>query len=252
LAQKIKVGAVSYLNTKPLIYGFEQGSLKEEIDLIFDYPANIAAFLINDQIDVGLVPVAIIPLLTEHHVIADYGIACNGAVASVCLFSDVPLEEIRSIYLDYQSRTSVELLKILLEEHWKVSPELINGIQKFESKIKGNAAGLVIGDRAFTQRLKSKYMYDLGQAWKELTGMPFVFAAWVSNKKLPDEFTAAFNEANTIGLKNLDEVIGQNPYPEFDMKAYYTQNIKFKLEPAMLTALELFLSKLQRNMETIP
>ena len=226
--------------------------MKDEIELIFDYPANIAAFLINDQIDVGLVPVAIIPLLKEHYVIADYGIACDGEVASVCLFSDVPLEAIRSIYLDYQSRTSVELLKILLKEHWKISPELISGSQNFENKIKGNTAGLVIGDRAFIQRLKSKYMYDLGLAWKEMTGMPFVFAAWISNKKLPGDFIAAFNEANTIVLKNLDEVISRNPYTDFDMKAYYTQNIQFNLEAGMFTAMDLFLSKLKRNMEAIP
>lgn len=252
MAQKIKAGAVSYLNTKPLIYGFEQGSMRDMIELIYDYPANIAALLINDRIDLGLVPVAIIPLLKEHHIIADYGIACDGAVASVCLFSDVPLEEIRSIYLDYQSRTSVELLKILLKEFWKISPEFISGTQNFENEIKDTTAGLVIGDRAFSQRLKSKYMYDLGEAWKSMTGLPFVFAAWVSNKKLPDDFIAAFNEANAIGLNNLDTVIGRNPNPDFDMKAYYTQNIKFNLEPAMLTALELFLSKLDRNVETIP
>jgi len=252
LAQKIKVGAVSYLNTKPLIYGFEQGSMKDEIELIFDYPSKIAAFLINDQVDVGLVPVAIIPLLKEHYVIADHGIACDGEVASVCLFSDVPLEDIRSVYLDYQSRTSVELLKILLKEHWKISPALIKGAQNFENEIKGNTAGLVIGDRAFTQRLKSKYMYDLGLAWKEMTGMPFVFAAWISNKKLPADFIAAFNEANTIGLKNLDEVISRNPYTDFDMKAYYTQNIQFDLKPAMFTAMDLFLSKLKRNLEAVP
>lgn len=252
MAQKIKVGAVSYLNTKPLIYGFEQGSMKDEIELIFDYPSKIAAFLINDQVDVGLVPVAIIPLLKEHYVIADHGIACDGEVASVCLFSDVPLEDIRSVYLDYQSRTSVELLKILLKEHWKISPALIKGAQNFENEIKGNTAGLVIGDRAFTQRLKSKYMYDLGLAWKEMTGMPFVFAAWISNKKLPADFIAAFNEANTIGLKNLDEVISRNPYTDFDMKAYYTQNIQFDLKPAMFTAMDLFLSKLKRNLEAVP
>ena len=251
MIQKIRVGAVSYLNTKPLIFGFEQGKMEDRLELIIDYPANIASFLINDQVDVGLVPVAIIPKLKEHHIIADYGIACDGEVASVCLFSDVPLEEIQSIYLDYQSRTSVELLKILLREHWKITPTLITGVQNFENEIKGNTAGLVIGDRAFTQRLKSKYMYDLGLAWKEMTGMPFVFAAWVSNKKLPEDFIAAFNEANTIGLTNLDEVILQNPYPDFDMKAYYTQNIKFDLEQGMFAALELFLSKLQRNAEAI-
>jgi chorismate dehydratase len=252
LAQKIKVGAVSYLNTKPLIYGFEQGSMKDEIELIFDYPANIAALLIQDKIDIGLVPVAIIPLLKEHHIVSDYGIACDGEVASVCLFSDVPLQEIETILMDYQSRTSAALLKILLKEHWKISPALIAGTANYENEIAGTTAGLVIGDRALLQRQRSKYIYDLGTAWKEMTGLPFVFAAWVSNKELPKDFIAAFNAANTIGLKKLNEVIGQNPYPGFDMKAYYTQNIKFSLGAAMFTAMDLFLSKLKRNMEAIP
>ena len=99
--------------------------MKDELDLLIDYPANIARLLLTDEIDVGLVPVAIIPSLKEHHIIADYGIGCDGAVASVCLFSDVPLNEIKSILLDYQSRTSVALLKVLLKEHWKISPELL-------------------------------------------------------------------------------------------------------------------------------
>jgi chorismate dehydratase len=252
LAQKIKVGAVSYLNTKPLIYGFELGEMKDEIELVIDYPAQIATLLQDDVIDIGLVPVATILSLKVHHIISDYCIGCDGEVASVCLFSDVPLAEIRSVYLDYQSRSSVELLKILLKEHWKITPTLITGAQNFENEIKGNTAGLVIGDRAFTQRLKSKYMYDLGLAWKEMTGMPFVFAAWISNKKLPEDFITAFNEANMIGIKNLDEVISRNPYADFDMKAYYTKNIKFKMEPGMHAGMELFLNKLQRNIEAIP
>ena len=252
MAQKIRVGAVSYLNTKPLIYGFEQGNMKDEIDLIYDYPANIAALLIQDKIDIGLVPVAIIPLLPAHQIVADYGIACDGEVASVCLFSDVPLQEIETILMDYQSRTSVALLQILLKEHWKINPALIAAKADYENEIAGTTAGLVIGDRAFVQRQKSKYIYDLGTAWKALTGLPFVFATWVGNKKLPADFIAAFNEANAIGLNNLDEVIGQNTNPDFDMQAYYTQNIQFYLKPAMHTALKLFLSKLERDVKTIP
>ena len=85
-----------------------------------------------------------------------------------------------------------------------------------------------------------------------MTSLPFVFAAWVSNKKLPKDFIVVFNAANTIGLKKLDEVISKNPYTDFDMKAYYTQNIKFNLESAMFTAMDLFLSKLKRNIESIP
>ncbi len=109
--------------------------MKEEMDLVFDYPAKIASFLINDQVDIGLIPVAIIPDLAEYHIISDYCIGCNGEVASVCLFSEVPLHEIKTIVLDYQSKTSVALLKILLQEHWKISPKLVAGEKNYENSI---------------------------------------------------------------------------------------------------------------------
>src|SRR5438309_6104982 len=105
LLDKIKVAAVSYLNTKPLLYGIRQHEVLKKIDLIEDYPAKIAQLLINGQVDVGLVPVAIIPKLKEWHIVTDYCIGSEGAVASVCLFSEVPIWEIEKVYLDYQSRT---------------------------------------------------------------------------------------------------------------------------------------------------
>ena len=246
MKQKIKLGAVSYLNAKPLIYGFQQGMMQDEIDLIIDYPAKIAEMLQQGSIDVGLIPVASIPALKEHHIVSDYGIACDGEVASVCLFSEVPLQEIKTILLDYQSRTSVELLKILLTDHWKICPQLIDGVDNFETKISETTAGLVIGDRAFDQRLKSKYIYDLGLAWKALTGLPFVFAAWVSNKPVSEAFITAFNEANAYGYLHLDEVIGENGITAFDIKSYYTQFVKFKLDTEMKEAKALFLSKLNK------
>lgn len=246
MVQKIKVGAVSYLNTKPLIYGFEQGEMMDEIELLIDYPSNIASLLINNHIDIGLVPVAIIPDLKEHYIISDYCIACDGEVASVCLFSDVPLAEIETIILDYQSRTSVALLKILLEEHWKISPQLIASTNDFEKDIKGTTAGLVIGDRALKQRQQSAYIYDLGQAWKELTGLPFVFAAWVSNKALPDDFIKAFNEANAYGFIHMNEVLAKNRIDFFDLKRYYNHFLKFKLNDRMKEAKALFLRKLNK------
>ena len=246
MTQKLKVGAVSYLNTKPLIYGFEHGKMQDDIELIIDYPANVAAHLLNNTIDIGLVPVAIIPLLKDPHIISDYCIGCDGEVASVCLFSDVPLQEIETILLDYQSRTSVALLKLLLQEHWKISPQLIAGKENYEQYIAGTTAGLVIGDRALTQRLQSKYIYDLGTAWKEMTGLPFVFAAWVSNKPVSQSFITAFNEANAFGFLHLDEVIGENGITAFDIKSYYTQFVKFKLDKEMKEAKALFLRKLNK------
>ncbi len=245
MIQKIKVGAVSYLNTKPLIYGFEQGMMKDEIDLLIDYPSNVAEMLINNQIDIGLIPVTAIPLLPEHYIISDYCIACDGEVASVCLFSDVPINEIETVLLDYQSKTSVALLKILLKEYWKITPELIWGNAGYETEIKATTAGLVIGDRAFKQRSVSAYIYDLGLGWKEMTGLPFVFAVWVSNKKLSANFIKVFNVANEYGFIHLDEVIKQNPLTVFDLKSYYTRFIKFKLDRDMYTAKDFFLTKIK-------
>src|SRR5437879_5085439 len=93
-AEKVRVGAVSYLNTKPLVYGLEKGMMKDAVELTYDYPGKIAQSLLNHTIDMGLVPVAIIPEMNEYYLVADYCIASDGPVASVCLFSDVPVEEI--------------------------------------------------------------------------------------------------------------------------------------------------------------
>ena len=244
MAQKLKVGAVSYLNTKPLIYGFEQGKMKEELDLVIDYPSNIASLLLNDEIDIGLVPVAIIPFLKAYHIVSDYCIGCDGEVASVCLFSDVPLLEIETILLDYQSRTSVALLKILLQQHWKIAPKLIAGKENYENDIAGTTAGLVIGDRALQQRLRSAYIYDLGLAWKEMTGLPFVFAAWVSNKEMSAEFLADFNMANELGLNSLGLIVQQQQNHLYNLHQYYTKNISYNLDEKKKEGMQLFLEKL--------
>lgn len=187
-----RVGIVNYLNTRPLLYGIKHSAIIERIELIQDYPSRIASMLLDGSIDLGLVPVTIIPQLTEAHIITDYCIGCDGEVASVCLFSEQPLEEVEEILLDYQSRTSVALLRLLLEEYWKFSPKLIDTKEEYQSRIKGTTAGLLIGDRALAQRKISPYIYDLGEAWKNHTGLPFVFAAWVSNRQLPSTFITGF------------------------------------------------------------
>ena len=247
MAQKLKVGAVSYLNTKPLIYGLEQGKMKEEIDLVIDYPANIASLLAKGGIDIGLIPVTVIATLKEPRIISDFCIGCNGEVASVCLFSDVELNEINTVLLDYQSRTSVELLKILLKEHWKISPKLVKAAANYEKDIAGTTAGLIIGDRALQQRQRSKYIYDLGSAWKEMTGLPFVFAAWVSNKEIPARFIADFNNANELGLKSLDLIVRRQQDQPYDLNQYYTKNISYRLDKHKQEGMQLFLKKMTAN-----
>lgn len=242
---KIKVGAVNYINTKPLIRGFEQGMMKEEIELLINYPSRIAAELISNEIEIGLVPVAVIPQLKEYHIISDYCIGAVGCVASVCLFSDVPLQNIKTIYLDYQSRTSVELLKILVKDYWKLDVQFKNAEEGYISQIKDTTAGLIIGDRALEQRRNFAFIYDLAEEWKNFTQLPFVFAAWVSNKKLPASFIDSFNRANCYGLDNLDKVIKATPYSFYDLHKYYTENISYILDNDKKKGMELFLQKIK-------
>lgn len=245
LETPVKVGTVSYNNAKPLLYGLEKGMMQDDIVLIRDFPARIADMLVRGEIDLGLVPVAVIPSLREHHIVSDYCIACDGPVASVCIFSDVPIEDVESLWLDYQSRTSAALTRILLREHWKVNPVLMQAQPGFEQMIGDKQAGLVIGDRALELRSRFRYVYDLGEAWKSMTGLPFVFAAWISNKPLPEGFPAHFNMAVSAGLSKLSEVAAETEFPAFSLLDYYTQYIKFRLNNPMREAIALFLAKIQ-------
>jgi len=242
--KKIRVGAVSYLNTKPLIYGFENGMMKNELDLIIDYPSGIASKLLQNEIDIGLAPIAIIPEMKEYHIISDYCIGSVGEVASVCLFSEVPMDKIEKVLLDYQSRTSVALLKVLIKDYWKIKVVFEESSGNYQSRISETTAALVIGDRALQQRKISPYIYDLGLEWKNFTGLPFVFAAWITNKKLGDHFIHSFNEANAFGLNSLKKVVKKNPVAIFDLHHYYADCISFKLDNDKKEGLELFLEKL--------
>jgi chorismate dehydratase len=241
---KIKVGIVNYLNTRPLVYGIQHASVADELILIEDYPSNVARMLVEGSIDVGLVPVAVIPQLKEYYINTDFCIGCNSPVASVALFSEVPVNEVKEVLLDYQSRTSVALAKVLMKEYWKIQPTLTDTRTDYRSQIKGTTAGVVIGDRALEQRKVSRYIYDLGEAWIDFTGLPFVFAAWVSNKPLPADFVERFNAANKEGLTHIEAVVAQNPYPVFSLYDYYTKHIDYRLDAAKRKGLELFLQKL--------
>jgi len=243
--RKIRIGTVSYLNAKPLIYGLKDGHINKEIECIMDYPAKIAQMLLEDEIDIGLVPVAIIPKLKTHYILTDYCIGCDGAVASVSIFAEKPIEELTTILLDYQSRTSVMLAKILAKHYWKLNIEWVktNG-EDYRYQIKGSVGGLVIGDRAFQQQKVSPFVYDLGEAWKKYTGLPFVFAAWVSNKEIPVTFINEFNRTMAFGLNHLEQIVVYNNHDGVNLMEYYTKNIHYNLDENKRKGLALFLKML--------
>lgn len=211
----------------------------------FDYPAKVAKWLLEDQVDVGLIPVAVIPLLPESHIISSWCIGADKPVASVCIFSEVPLEEVTHLYLDYQSRTSVNLARVLLKEYWKLSPGLLQADENFIQNIKGTTAAVVIGDRALKQRNVSPYIYDLAQAWQHHTNLPFVFAAWVANKKLPQAFIDIFDKAVGEGMHHIDSIVSGIDFPEYDLKKYFEEDIDYALDEKKRAAITLFHKKLK-------
>ncbi len=245
---KIKVGIVNYLNTKPLVYGLEREPICSQIELIGDYPSRLSEMLLKNEIDIGLVPVAVLSKLKEYYIVSDYCIGAEGEIASVALFSEVPMHEIEKVLLDYQSQTSVALLKYLMKEYWGINPQIIQAKnEEYRNQITGTTAGLVIGDRAFEQRKISTFIYDLGSEWRKITGLPFVFAAWVSTKQISSDFIKLFNQANAMGLNKIDEIVAETPFNLFDLKKYYNLHLSYRLDEAKIKGMQLFLSTLESS-----
>ena len=238
----MRLSAVSYLNTKPFIYGLFRSNLAEMIDLSLDIPSVCAQKLLTGEVEIALSPVAIIPQLPEAYLVSNYCIGSTGAVKTVCVFSQVPLNEIKKLYLDFHSKTSVALVKVLCARFWNINPEFIPATEGFEDEIKGNIAGLIIGDRAIGCEHRYAYTYDLGEAWTNWTNLPFVFAAWVSTRPLHPEFTERFNAALKLGLDHLPELLKILPtIPDFDTEKYFRENISYQLNDAKWQGLIRFL-----------
>jgi chorismate dehydratase len=243
--KKIKVASVSYLNSKPFIYGLKNHPVREKIDLLELPPAKIAEQLEDGTIDIGLVSIPVLKTIHTAQIISPTCISCDGNVSSVALFSDVPFEKIDKIFLDYQSRTSVVLCRILAKELWKINPEFIPAFPGYEEKISKTTAGVIIGDRALMKGKNYAFKYDLGEAWKKLNGLPFVFACWISSKLLDPDFVKEFNKALHLGIQSIDKVAEQEQknYPGIDISFYLKKNIQFLLNDEKRKAMSLFLEK---------
>ena len=242
----IKVGVISYLNSMPFVYGLKSIKMSKSINLFSSYPAEIADQLRERELDIALVPVVVLNDLKDVIIISDYCIGSENTVDTVCLYSHVPIHEIKSISLDYQSRTSVELLKLLLRDYWKISPVLYNSSKESQYNIKDDQASLVIGDRAFDLNGKYAYTYDLAESWKKMTGMPFVFACWVSRINLDSIFQKEFNFALKYGVDNIDNAIFQEQISSANInyKDYLNKKISYDFNEDKKRALAFFLERI--------
>lgn len=231
----IKISAVSYTNTKPFIYGLKYHSnILNKINLSLDIPSVCAKKLAGNEVDIGLVPVAILPYIPNFEIISNYCIGANGPVNSVFIFSDTPIEQVKTLRLDFHSRTSNNLAKVLLKNYWKVSPSLV--------EIGDAEAFVEIGDRTFGKKKCYPYVYDLSEVWTNFTGLPFVFAVWVANKSVDTGFVNDFNAALKYGLDNRSKVIDNLPQiADFDLHKYLTHQIDYEFDNSKKQALEKFL-----------
>jgi chorismate dehydratase len=243
----IRVSAVSYTNSIPFVYGLTHSDIQQEIDLSLDIPSHCADKLILGQADIGLVPVAILPQIPHGNIISNFCIGAIGKVDTVMLYSQVPLEKIKRIWLDFQSRTSVQLVQVLCREYWHIAPEFLVAQPGYEKAIREEDAGVVIGDRCFAKAGKYIFSYDLPEHWFQFTGLPFVFAVWLSNKPLKEDFVQRFNQALQFGLLHkeqaMDKFLPSNLSREI-ASTYLNHRISYAFDASKQQGLQLFLSKI--------
>ncbi|RYU92329.1 radical SAM protein [Mucilaginibacter terrigena] len=239
---KIKISAVSYTNTKPFLYGLQHSAIKDRIDLSLDMPSDCAQKLIDNVVDIGLIPVAAALNLPHWEIVSAYCIGASGAVNSVFIFSNCDIKDVKRVQLDPESRSSNNLARVLLKNYWKVQPELIENAPAYAASADINTAFVQIGDRTFGKTEQYRYVYDLAEEWQKFTGLPFVFAAWIANKPIPANFIKDFDKALRYGLAHRAELLKELPQrADFDLEDYLMHRLDFDLTEDKRKALYLFL-----------
>ncbi len=244
----LRVGAVNYLNTKPLIYGFDR--LAPHARLVLDLPSRLADQLAQGQLDVALIPTIEFFHDPRYTIVSDACIACRGPVLSVKLLCRKPVEQIRTLALDEGSRTSAALVRILLAERFGVTPELQPlPIGARLSDTQADAV-LLIGDRSMHAPEGERFaaIWDLGDEWCRWTGLPFVFAMWVGRADVDlAGIDTLLGDARDQGLAHLDEIVAQEAAPlgltNPQCFAYLHDNLYFYLGPREMQGLNLFYKK---------
>jgi chorismate dehydratase len=230
----IRIGAVNYLNTKPIIHELDQLTSAK---LILDYPSRLADQLQRGQLDVALIPVIEYFRAGNYTLVPGISISSHGPVLSVTLFSRVPWEQIRRVALDEGSRTSAALAQVLLRKRYGVKPEIVPLPLDQQAENLDTDAVLLIGDRAMHACLPGfAHAFDLGQEWHDWTGLPFVYAAWAVRPGVDlGPVAEALYQAKRRGCANLGPIAAREA-PKLGLDAgfcrrYLTNIIRFDLGP---------------------
>ena len=240
-ATRVRIAAVSYLNTIPFIYGIEHAG-KLQAELLLSPPAGCAEAFNSGQADIALIPVGALPSLKEAKIITSYCLGAQSGVRSVVLASNSPLKDIRTLYLDSHSRTSALLTRYLAVKKWDIAPEWkeLTDYSIVDSPAEGDAF-LLIGDKVFPREGKFRYWLDLSDEWRALTKLPFVFAVWVAREDVAPEVLDALEESLTYGLEHTWEAVAEYKYDHLPYAYdYLTRNMDYLFDAQKRKALGKF------------
>ena len=244
----VRLGAVAYLNARPLVHGLSTQPL---LSVQFDLPSICAQRLANGEIDLGLIPTIAYLDRPGDRVVPDVAIASDGPVASVALFTRRPMRDVRTIALDTSSRTSVGLARVLCARRFEISPTYVPHAPDLAAMLASCDAALLIGDPALfvDHRALSAEKIDMGVAWTELTGLPFVWAFWAGRPDAADtDVVGRLQAARDAGIAASDAIAdaycpGDAPRQAV-ARQYLRENIKYDLPPRALDGLRAYYREL--------
>lgn len=246
MRDKLRVGAVSYMNARPLIWGLEKG--KNLIDLHLDIPSRLYKLFEEDKLDIALLPAIAYIRNASYRIIPDISISSKGAVESVNLFLKRDINDIKEVAIDMSSLTSRALTSIILQERYGLRPQFIDWDNGLDFSRSSPDALLLIGDNAMIYKAyQFKTVLDLGNEWHKLTGLPFVYAFWVTRaKKKLHGLDKALKETKEAGLKALEEIAGIEAkrlnFPKSDCLRYLSSSIHYDLGESEIKGLKRFYS----------
>jgi chorismate dehydratase len=256
--QRLRLSAISFLNTAPLMWDFDHGDLRREYEVDYTLPSTCAEMMREGTADIGIIPVAAYAAIPDLVVIPDVAIAARGAVRSILLISKTPIEQMKNIAVDTSSRTSVALLQVLLNRYYLHStalPQFVPMRPKLKPMLSACDGALLIGDEALLGardvRKEKFHIVDLAAEWKRFTGKSFVFAFWAVRKAALEErdkgaIARAFQESRNHGLepKNMQKTAREWSVrlglPEDEITSYLTGNIYYFLDGDCMAGLKLF------------
>lgn len=241
----IRIGAVGYLNARPLTWALDRSP---QWDVRYDLPAVCAALLHGGETDLGLIPSIEYLQSSDYRFVPGVGIGSRGPIASVALYTRVPIGEVRRIALDTSSRTSVALTRVLCHHHFRIQPEFVGHGPDLAAMTQRHDAGLLIGDPAFDADHEALGLtkIDLGEAWRALTGLPFIYAAWTGRAgAVSDAEVRLLQAAQADGVAHVDRIAEEYGRGDAARTAraarYLRDNVKYGLGPQEAAGLQTFL-----------